>query len=70
MNRFLMIVIILVCVAGAANALDPERPFDYYLKPNWGSEDGLPQNSAMTILQTKDGYLWLGTHDGGSRKVY
>ncbi len=25
------------------------------------TEDGLPQNSVITITQTRDGYLWLGT---------
>lgn len=26
--------------------------------------NGLPQNSLNAILQTRDGYLWLATHDG------
>ncbi len=30
----------------------------------WKAEDGLPQNSVTSILQTQDGYLWLGTFDG------
>ncbi|NVJ60768.1 MAG: response regulator [Gammaproteobacteria bacterium] len=28
------------------------------------SADGLPQNTISTMLQDKDGFLWLGTHDG------
>lgn len=27
-------------------------------------DDGLPQNSVLAILQTRDGYLWLTTSDG------
>ncbi|HEY6146931.1 MAG TPA: two-component regulator propeller domain-containing protein, partial [Thermoanaerobaculia bacterium] len=30
----------------------------------WDSDSGLPQNSVETILQTSDGYLWLGTQEG------
>ena len=31
---------------------------------NWQVKDGLPQNSINCILQTRDGYLWLGTSGG------
>jgi ligand-binding sensor domain-containing protein/signal transduction histidine kinase len=34
---------------------------------SWGTEAGLPQNTVTTMLQTKDGYLWLGTRDGLAR---
>jgi len=30
----------------------------------WHSEEGLPQNSIQALLQTKDGYLWIGTQEG------
>lgn len=33
----------------------------------WGTEAGLPQNTVMTITQTRDGYLWLGTMAGLAR---
>lgn len=33
----------------------------------WGTEAGLPQNTVTAIEQTRDGYLWLGTHDGLAR---
>ncbi|HEY6248417.1 MAG TPA: two-component regulator propeller domain-containing protein, partial [Candidatus Angelobacter sp.] len=35
-----------------------------YVHSSWRSEDGLPQNSVAAILQTSDGYLWLGTQEG------
>jgi ligand-binding sensor domain-containing protein/signal transduction histidine kinase len=30
----------------------------------WGTADGLPQNTITSIVQTRDGYLWLGTFGG------
>jgi signal transduction histidine kinase/ligand-binding sensor domain-containing protein len=30
----------------------------------WTTESGLPQNSVMDIVQTRDGYLWLATLGG------
>src|SRR5262249_37067215 len=33
----------------------------------WTAESGLPQNSVRAIVQTRDGYLWVGTLDGLAR---
>lgn len=33
----------------------------------WQVEQGLPQNTVQTMLQTSDGYLWIGTRDGLAR---
>lgn len=30
----------------------------------WTTDNGLPQNTVRSILQTRDGYLWLTTLDG------
>ncbi|HXG65898.1 MAG TPA: two-component regulator propeller domain-containing protein, partial [Blastocatellia bacterium] len=40
---------------------------DPYLQTVWTTEEGLPQNSVNAILQTRDGYLWLGTFGGLAR---
>ncbi|HSR51097.1 MAG TPA: two-component regulator propeller domain-containing protein, partial [Acidobacteriota bacterium] len=50
-----------------ANGLDPAKHLTQYSWDLWHSEDGLPQDSVRTILQTSDGYLWLGTHEGLAR---
>ena len=34
---------------------------------SWRTEAGLPQNSVNAIVQSRDGYLWLGTQDGLAR---
>ncbi|MCP5048123.1 MAG: hybrid sensor histidine kinase/response regulator, partial [bacterium] len=44
--------------------LDPQKPITQYVHDSWGLEDGLPQLSVRTIVQTRDGYLWLGTDEG------
>jgi transcriptional regulator with PAS, ATPase and Fis domain/ligand-binding sensor domain-containing protein len=35
-----------------------------YLHKAWTTEEGLPQNSVTAVVQTRDGYLWLGTFGG------
>lgn len=37
---------------------------DDYLLRKWETRDGLPENSATAIVQTSDGFLWLGTFNG------
>jgi ligand-binding sensor domain-containing protein/signal transduction histidine kinase len=55
---------LLLLLTQAASALDPQRPLDHYGHQVWRSDSGLPQNTVHSMLQTRDGYLWLGT-DGG-----
>ncbi|HEY1790720.1 MAG TPA: two-component regulator propeller domain-containing protein [Verrucomicrobiae bacterium] len=31
---------------------------------SWSAENGLPDNEAISIVQSKDGYLWIGTLHG------
>lgn len=35
-----------------------------YKIDSWGIDNGLPQNSVNAILQTRDGFIWLGTFGG------
>ena len=45
-------------------ALDPHQPANTYLRADFTIEDGLPDNNVNAILQTRNGFLWVGT-DGG-----
>ncbi len=47
--------------------LDPAKPITQYRHDVWGIEEGLPQNTVPAIVQTRDGYLWLGTELGLAR---
>ena len=33
----------------------------------WLRENGLPQNEVSSVIQTRDGYLWIGTYNGLAR---
>jgi ligand-binding sensor domain-containing protein/signal transduction histidine kinase len=37
---------------------------DRFIHRAWGTRDGLPQNTVTAMVQTRDGYLWLGTFGG------
>jgi len=56
--------ILLLLLPATARALDPARRLADYARDAWTMTDGLPQESLTAILQTRDGYLWLGTLDG------
>lgn len=57
---------LLLCFAGpGTGAAAPTLP-SYYLR-TWQTEDGLPENVVTAIVQTRDGYLWVGTYDGLAR---
>jgi signal transduction histidine kinase/ligand-binding sensor domain-containing protein len=38
-----------------------------YRFDRWTTDNGLPQNSVRSIVQTRDGYLWMTTFDGLAR---
>lgn len=48
-------------------ALDPNKALTQYIHDEWRAERGLPQDAVQTILQTNDGYIWLGTQEGLAR---
>lgn len=45
-------------------ALNPKKPLSQYIIDNWATAEGLPSKTLTTVLQTKDGYLWIGTYNG------
>lgn len=38
-----------------------------FISRTWEADSGLPHNSVLSVLQTRDGYLWLGTQLGLAR---
>jgi len=42
----------------------PSGSRQQYLKTVWTTEEGLPQNTITALVESRDGYLWLGTFGG------
>lgn len=54
----------MLLVATATFALDPHRALTQSRLSAWTSDSGLPQNTVDAMVQTRDGYLWMGTEEG------
>ena len=58
-------VVAFLGTASSARALDPSKTLAQYVAHQWKqSDDGLPQNQVASILQSRDGYLWMASQEG------
>src|SRR5262249_13317841 len=67
-KRTIIILCLFAIILSGADlvfALDPHKAITQYRHEVWNDE--LPQNSVLSIIQTRDGYLWFGTHEGLAR---
>lgn len=49
---------------GQSQEYPPSFIDEGFIYQNWTTQDGLPVNSISSIIQSRKGYLWLGTEDG------
>ncbi|HEX5400384.1 MAG TPA: two-component regulator propeller domain-containing protein, partial [Verrucomicrobiae bacterium] len=56
-------VLVFALVAG----FDSASAAPHYFLRTWQVEQGLPQNKVTAVVQTRDGYLWIGTYGGLAR---
>jgi signal transduction histidine kinase/ligand-binding sensor domain-containing protein/DNA-binding response OmpR family regulator len=61
-GKFLLLF--LVMLGSSTLALDPRKAITQFVHSSWTIENGLPQNSVNAIVQSPDGYLWMGTRSG------
>lgn len=47
-----------------ARGLNPNKPITQYIIDSWLNEQGLQATGIDALLQTRDGYLWIGTREG------
>lgn len=62
-----LLLLVAVAVATRSGALDRDKSLDQYLRHTWSLDDGLPASTVRVILQTDDGYMWIGTGSGLAR---
>ncbi|HTX20034.1 MAG TPA: two-component regulator propeller domain-containing protein, partial [Bacteroidota bacterium] len=67
MNKPTLIIFALAATIALSSplfALDPLKSIAQYGQNIWLRKNGLPANTANTVIQTRDGYLWAGTSAG------
>ena len=62
---FLLLVCGLMLVPLTSHAQTIDQPVTGYVMKRWTTAEGLPHNSIVSPLQTRDGYLWIGTGNAG-----
>jgi ligand-binding sensor domain-containing protein/signal transduction histidine kinase len=67
LRRACLLVAVLLATAPSAWALDASKRLSGCTVDTWRSRDGLPGAWVRAIVQTPDGYLWLGTQGGLAR---
>src|SRR6266496_1569866 len=65
--RILYTCIVSFTLGRDAHSLDPQKSVAQYAHDIWNTRNGLPEADVMAILQTHDGYLWVGTEEGLAR---
>ncbi|HJT26358.1 MAG TPA: two-component regulator propeller domain-containing protein [Pyrinomonadaceae bacterium] len=67
LKYFRVAAALLLLASTRTPALDPNRSLKEFGHQTWVTENGLPQNTVQAIIQTRDGYLWIGTQEGLAR---
>ncbi len=63
-HSFLCLVSLKFLIFYPLLALDPSKELTQYKIVVWEAEDGLPQNSVPSVMQSFDGYIWMGSEGG------
>jgi ligand-binding sensor domain-containing protein len=65
-DALLVVALLVFCALTlqTVSAHQSDKAITQYAHDVWQTEQGLPQNSIQTILQTRDGYVWLGSQEG------
>jgi ligand-binding sensor domain-containing protein len=58
------ILLFVILLAGNLFSLSSKRAMNQFMQDFWSSNNGLPQNTVSAMVQTRDGYIWMGTEEG------
>jgi signal transduction histidine kinase/ligand-binding sensor domain-containing protein/DNA-binding NarL/FixJ family response regulator len=58
---FFGLVLHVLVMLNVSLALNPQRMITQYACDSWGIKDGLPDSPIYDIIQSRDGYIWMGT---------
>ena len=66
-QRTLHCILLVLALPPCVQGLDPTHALSSYSKTTFTVEDGLPSNAINALVQTKNGFLWIGTNAGLAR---
>src|SRR5471032_2422650 len=68
-RRMLQFALPLLCVfcAGDFARAEPAQPDSPFIVDVWSVREHLPESAVISVIQTRDGYLWVGTLNGLAR---
>ncbi len=59
-----IILIITLCIPSISPKAASEENDDSYVTTTYNDRNGLPTGEANTVIQTSDGYIWIGSYGG------
>ncbi len=54
----------LLPVFNTVMALNPDRSMTQYMQTVWTTNEGLPSDNLMDLIQDSDGFIWIGSYEG------
>ena len=69
LRRTLWVVVFMLSMTALHHcvALEPATPLSRLARQSWSVENGLPQNTISVLMQSRSGYMWIGTELGLAR---
>lgn len=64
---FMFVAIVIGLIPGAPSpqcAQNPRQSVLQYVHDVWTTDQGLPQNTVFSMIQSRQGYIWFGTFEG------
>lgn len=67
LGQLLIKSFLFLLISTCAYAADTSPKLVDYSQSVWTTHEGLPHNTVLSLAQTREGYLWLGTFEGLTR---
>jgi len=63
-SRWILCLLVLALTPRQSFCIDPRITLDQNIIQTWGIDQGLPQGTVSSVVQTADGYVWAATQEG------
>ena len=67
-RKIIISIILLICLQKSSYLqvvqFDQEKSISQFILKSWTVDQGLKTNTLIDLIQTNDGYIWIGTYEG------